>query len=582
MARIRVRLSVLGILASGSLLTNFPWPRVLRLLHESVESDSVGLLVAVLSNFWIDIQSISTALSWLLTLGVLYTYTDVIYLRRMAILTDRRGFRLITAVFAGGFAAFLISEIQLNDSVPSIGLILFICGILAYSLYLRFAEIDVFDYGKMPFVLLTKMSVADSETLIVQSRDEVQKVSGWYRHVLAGSFYATPAALFTFSCLILGIIMGLLVFMYPLPELTVLAVIGASLLDRFFSVGISEEVRSRIDVEHLIVEPLSKATSSQSGLFLTLVCLIGLMISAIVFIYVPISIKMSVSHFIEISAHAYSLGTGSGVLDKEWMATVLFLGARTTPFLALLVWSVSGIFFWIFELQRLPAVVQLESVSYDNETVGNRSDLKPSTPRLPGAMIPANVLFFLGFGVFIGILRNRIGSKSPAEYTYSFLGLVGLYILTTVLLIWVCWRIIRSVWSRSPSSVARESLVIIVASIGMIWAVFASGSVIGAFRPEVLGTGHALSTVRGNVQVGLLGSVAVLFFILAPKALEISEHESSGSNYDDTIFLGVILSITTVMAFLTYLIPSTPFWFPVIFIGLGIFAIGDYLKKRYW
>ncbi|MFW5964615.1 MAG: hypothetical protein ACOCQM_07090, partial [Natronomonas sp.] len=269
---------VLGGLAGGSLAIGLPWQGVLRAARGSVESDASGLVLAVVATVLVESRAVSEALTWLLVLGVLYAYTDVVYLSRMDAFTDRWGFRLLTAAVAGGFA---VSVRYVSGGLGiAVSLLVTFGSLAVFCVYLWRIDVDVFDPEGPVLELLARMSSATPEELL----EELAEATGVYQRVVAWSFYGAPAMIFTVSCLLLGIVMLALVRMYPLPELTVLAVFTLGVVDSLAPIEVSERLRSGLHIEERIVSPLAAATATMRGIALTILCVAQLLFSGLVFV----------------------------------------------------------------------------------------------------------------------------------------------------------------------------------------------------------------------------------------------------------------------------------------------------------
>lgn len=209
---------------------------------------------------------------------------------------------------------------------------------------------------------------------------DLAEASRGYHSAVAFSFYGVPAAVFTATCFVLGMVMVVLIETYPSPEVAVLAVLGATLFDRATPDRIADSVRHRLHIEDRIIDPLTAATATMEGLILAMVCLLGLLWGAVVF-----AISISVG---------WDLLTGdlfakvSGVLAaslpfEESIGLVLFMGYLLVLVLSMSVCGIYGILFWLRELQRVPAVIHDDPTGADGRSDADVPESSPTPHEFP-------------------------------------------------------------------------------------------------------------------------------------------------------------------------------------------------------
>lgn len=524
MSRYRRGLGALAGLAGGSLVAGVPWRGAARGIRAIADSDATGLAVAVIAEFLVESPLISTVLTWLFVLGILYTYTDLLYLRRVAALTERRSFRLLTAGFAGAFAVVISRASEMLLLLAGFGLIL--TGLVAFSLYLLGSDVDPFDPDGVTLPFLARMGGKTPEELLA----ELAAASGIYRRISAASFYLAPAAIFTASCFVLGAVVLTLLELYPVPELTVLAVAGLSAVEATTPVDVSGRVRSGLRLETRIVEPLAAATSNVEGIAMTLLCVIQLFLSALTFAAGVGLVREFLTHegWGNVVDHLGIVGSANAVAIIAVLAVVGML------VVSMLVWGAYGVLFWVRELQRLPALVGSEAAA-----------TPPAVARIPGAMLPANALALTAVvGVAIGVMPRLETAEGLAGVP---LALSAAYLAVTGSLLVACLWTLRSAWTRpEPQPVDRERAVFAVAFVGTFLTMAVISLSLG-----VISTAEA-------VAVAAVSVVALVVVVWGPRfALETTEAESVGPISGDAAFTGAVVAVCVLGAgFLEWYYPS--------------------------
>lgn len=548
MAGYRKRLGGLAGLAGGSLATGVPFRGVRTALREAVESDATGFVIAVIAEFLVESPAVSTALTWLFVLGILYTYTDVVYLRQVAALTDRRGFRFLTAALAGGFALLFGSSAGGSRAMTG-GIGLIGAGIVVFSLYLWYADVDPFAPDGVTVPLVARMASTTPEELLA----ELEASSDAYYRLSASSFYLAPAAIFTISCLVLGVVVLALVEMYPIPELTVLAVAGLSLVEATTPVDVSGRLRSGLRLESRIIDPLAAATANIEGIALTMLCAVQLLFSAF-------ALTAGVSVVLGLATHEgwpdvfralRSVGRADAIAIVAALAVVAALVA------SLLVWGAYGILFWVRELQRLPALVGNEA-----------AETTPPVARIPGAMVPANALTLVAVAGGLLAVRPRLAAAEGPEGVP--LARSAAYLVVTAALFAVCVWTVRSAWARSdPQSVDRERSVLGVAFVGTYTTLSGISASLG-----VISTAEAVAVPVASV-------VALVVLVWGPAfAFEVTEADSVGPVSGDAAFTAAVVFLCLAMAaFLDWYFPAASPWLPGSLLAFGgavfaLFALG--------
>lgn len=190
-------------------------------------------------------------------------------------------------------------------------------------------------------------------------------------------------------------------------------------------------------------------------------------------------------------------------------------------------------------------------------------------------MIPANLLCAVLIGSAV-ISLGRLRAANPetpdelAAVSLSLADIWGMTILLTVVLLWVCWRTVRSAWSRvTPQPADQERLVIGVAAIGIIGAI-----------QLPLGLGPTTSVRRSiTATIGalfvVLGLISFSRFITGSQTLPLIGSVSEGTVEDGVVIIGIIAA-GSMHWFLPDMIPREV---PAVILGLAIFLVGVKVLK---
>lgn len=546
MSRGRGRLGIVSGLAGGSLLTGLPWPASVRVVRDLFEYDIVPVILAGLGKLLLGSLPASELFSWLLVLAILYVYTDRVYLGRVKPLTDRRGFRVLTAGIAGT-VALLANELGGGRGLLAI-VALMVVLIPIISGYLWSVGFNAFDPDGPLLTLLGRMAGSDPATLL----SEYEDTTGLNRWIVGWSFYGAPAGIVTAVSLVLGLVILALLDMYPLPELAVLCLATGNLVDHYTDRRISQRLRRGIHLERRIVRSLSAATVTVEGLLLTLICLVGLVFSG----------------------SAFAVGTGLGrsfLADEIWgllpalaghaNAILLFaLMIATVGMLpvAFLVWGIYGILFWIRELQRLPGVVRDSDRINETAAAVDSTDSMPR--RIPGAMLPANGFVLVTVGLFTVVVMPILTSLDSVEAAVASWPVFAGYLLVTGGWLWGCWRSIRLAWwgPTGRTGFASERLVIGIAMGGSFVTLTTIGGLLSAL------------TVTEAVVIALvsMGAVPVLFGMATFADASVSF--DGGRLSEDEQFVVLFSSVFVFLAaFAHWYYPIVSPWLPGILLSLA-------------
>lgn len=450
----------LGGVAGGSLLTGLPglWSRRAPAL---VDSDAVGLLGVVVTNYFVETTLLSHALSWFLVLGIVYVYVDDIYLERAMEVTERRGFRLLATAATGGFAFPLVAYQRgsfENGTWLVAGVAVACIAFLAFGAYFRLSSLDLY----MPEGVISRVMTEFARVDPGRFRDERRKATGWYRTFLVATHAVAAGTVFALPCLVMGLVTVVLVQLYPLPELIVLLGISAAAIQRLSFLDRRLPERGSFDIETRLYRLLEGATRNLKGTLLAMLCLVNASGYGVMFVG-GLEVARTVLEVFSTLVIQWSPST-PGTLDLEGVLTLHVLVGTAA---GVLVAGVYGVTFWLWELRRIPAYARDWEARYDGA--------EPPTgevrvARIPGLLLPGYALLSASLAA-AAYLPPVVVDATPAVVGFA---------LAWPVLVGVCtWTVVYAT-KRTPQPVSGESAVIAGATLLLLVAAAAGSLLVGS------------------------------------------------------------------------------------------------------
>lgn len=514
-----------------------------------IDSDAVGLLGVVVTNYFVETTLLSHALSWFLALGIVYLYVDDIYLERAMEVTERRGFRLLATAATGGFAFPLVAyqrgSFESGDGTWLVASVAVACfAFVTFGAYFRLSSLDLY----APDGPISRVMTEFARVEPGRFRNERRDAAGWYRAFLVVTHAVAAGTVFALPCLVMGLVTVVLVQLYPLPELIVLLGISAAAIQRLSFLDRTLPERGAFDVETRLYRLLEGATRNLKGTLLATLCLVNAVVYGVMFVGGLEIARAVLEVFSTLVTHWSPSTPGSPDLED-----VLTLHVLVGMAAGILVAGVYGVTFWLWELRRIPAYARHWEARYDGA--------EPPTgevrvARIPGLLLPGYALLSTCLAA-AAYLPPGVVDATPAVVGFA---------LAWPVLVGVCVWTVLDATRRTPQPVSGESAVVAGATLLLLIAGAA-----GSFLIE--GGEAALATTLP--AFGAL-CLLVLLVVWLPEL-----ERSSRRRETDTLVVTVLVGALLLVAGIVYLyFPARATTVLVFLVALALAVVVDELLHR--
>ena len=513
----RGRLGLFGGLASGNLLINIPWPRIVFRgtgwfsIPDIAYLDDILVAIGSIFSGTVAGPLIGTGITFLLVLGIMYQTVPQLEIRNIAQLYTTRRFRLLLTFVAGGFGVVwilffgeLAPFVRVSDSF-SVGLLggWTVVGVIAVSLYFA-SKADPTSPNNPIVGLLSSITGSDQATY-----RRTQVTESWAPVWISGPAAIIAAAfVLTIITFLLGLVVAIAVRAYPLPEILVLTWIFTQL------VGVHRLPYLRwlknIEIEQQVYERFGSGTTTFYGIMVALAYLAVLSIATALFAIVGIPLLI---HGITVLSEQVSSSNLADLFTSadQLVRYLLLLMYTISPLIAGIHW----IAYWILALLRLPSVTIAV-------LPGRNSEPRPKYRRLEGLTLPGSTLLVWA------ALYGRFEAYSMAMWLQALFIILFYFPFITN-----AWTLYRAIWAdldpqpphseerviRLAVSVQALSLIVafILTDVGSPLAIVVMGSlligfvVICQYLPRVM---HLTDADEPASRVGLI--LVVVSIILIP------------------------------------------------------------------
>lgn len=447
----------------------------------------------------------------------------------------RVGFQMLFSAVSVSYAVTITDAITgTSEPIPFVG---WVFGIFLVSSVLFVAQ----------FYYLTEWRLLDADgemaafldaVILFDVESEIERDfgrSGWQSILGVGLWCFEFGVLFSVVCFLFGLASAQIGLMFPIPDLLL---VGTAV---FTSASNRDAGVRNFDFEAKVHRLVGLSTESQKEIFLLLVVLLGLVVSV-----QPVL--------------AFSVGF-AGLLELAILAwpTVAVTTWNVVGIFALLVASASyGLWFWIRELERLPAFL----TTRNENGSGTATDAPPRLPGLTG--LPT--LTLLGSVLLNATLSTPSGGVQLfSAVAWPFL----LGIVITVTYLEVSGR--RENCSYRFLDAGHEDLVAAIAVVVQLWGVAVAGNV------SLLASGNVVAGLVDPAWV--IPAVLIVSTMYLPDVVPYRRKASGVAKYAMSAFL-IVLGVTVLcIALITgYREPLLGLYAGVCILGVILIATVDHFE----
>lgn len=419
---------------------------------------------------------------------LVYVFTPAVFPEHVEHVTTRRGFRILTAINAVQFpvVAFGTSAaiFQYLSLVALALLPAYVVAVQGRSLFDR----DGYPVAFMnAFTPTTDMQADyDDDADLGDQPPAAYAILGF---LAVGSFGLTLLVV-----VLLGFVLGLLNFMYPVPEIVVMGWVGyRSVLGGRAGPDEPPIPDRRIDVEAAVVETTGVATQGLKGFFSAILAAVGLTVP-VIFLLISVAIVAQVGTI---------LGNLSTATDAQLLAASVGL-------LTVVVFAVYSVWYWLRLFSRLPHFLAAWRAALPREmSIEYGGTDRPLLARPPGWFVPP-VLFIL---TMVHMQRYGTWPEAPVVPLPHLVVWTVLFCITA----WTAYRgIVGSPQPPATDGIALPFSFLVEMAGAFLWVDIGSESlflrtVFGDIPPERLAAAIWTSSAFGILL--FLAGIAYLFYL---------------------------------------------------------------------
>lgn len=410
-----------------------------RIGRRAVDSDAIPALGSfVLGSFAGSGDPVLVVVAFLYGY-LIYVFTPTIFPDRVEHVTTRRGFRILTAINALQFPVIAFGTPSVGVRMLSVGawllVPLYVVAIQGRSLLGPDGYPIAFADAFMPTV--------DLKTAYERNPDVQNWTSDFW---LASGFFILTS--FIFTCLVLpllGIVLGILYFMYPVPEIVVLGWAGYRTLGQAIS-DESAETSRRMDIEVTVLSATGVATQGLKGFVSVLLAGAGCVLP-IMFLFTGVVI----------------FGQPEFVRNEFTSATATQVLATSVGLLTMFVFAIYGVWYWLRMFSRLQHFMTAWRANLPKETPTEYGETnRPLVARPPGWFVPPTLLLL----VFGHMLRYGSWPETPVVPRSH----LAVWVACLAVIVWSAYRgLVGAPQPPKTDSVALPAAVAVEGLGAVLW-----------------------------------------------------------------------------------------------------------------